>query len=175
MARRLSFRRKKKLRGVRRRLQDVIEMPHRHGSSFPEPNRWGYLDFKLPVDQALVEGSHVRLTHLKQCAQTLLDLCMSLKERVPHGASSPKVIASIYEPEMFSSRVTIFWDPEYYRKFFLHDEPNHNWTRLDSENSLVKRWQLNDHGLAEMCIHEKMVDGEFSREGKIWFLGDIPG
>lgn len=170
MARRLNFRRKKKVRGVRRRLQEVIGMPRRFGGEFPERNRWGYLDFKLPVDQSLIEGSHVRLTHLKQCAQALLDLCYQLKQHVPDGAGSPPlVVASICMPNMFSSRVTIFWDAETYRKFFSIGE-----LLPDTEcekNSLVKSWQLNDHGLSEACVLNKVFDGKVHHESKIWLFG----
>lgn len=149
-------------------------MAQRHGTTFPESNRWGYLDFKLPVDQALVEGSHVRLTHMKQCAQSLLDLCCRLKDLA--GAATPpaKVVASIAIPGMFGSRVTIFWDEDYYRSFFTRNGPYQTWSPLPAEPGIAQKWELNSHGLPEICYQEILVDGEDRFEGKIWFFGDIP-
>lgn len=174
MPRRLSVRRKKKVRGVRRRLQDVIAMPRRYGQTLPEPNRWGYIDFKLPVEQGLVEGSHVRLAHLKQCAQTLLDLCDHLTRHAATVSGAPKVVASICLPDMFSSRVTLFWDNDYYKKFFQRNELSQTWTRLDAEDSLAARWELDAHNLPETCYLEKINNGEHIHENKIWFFGEIP-
>lgn len=178
MPRQLNIQWKKKLRGVRRRLHDVLAMPERYGHHFPEKNRWGYFDYKLPVNQALVEGPHAKLGFMKQCAQSLLDLCAMLHERRGDDAANAeaKVFASIDFPGMFSSRVTIVWDKAYYESFFERSGPYQTWTPAPEEQSLVSRWNLDSHGLRETCFIEKMVDDETELEfdGKLYFFGDVP-
>lgn len=153
-------------------------MPTLYGEHFPESNRWGYLDFKLPVNQALVEGPHAKLGFMKQCAQSMLDLCArlhELKQADPSNAGT-KVFASIDFPGMFASRVTIVWDQDYYDNFFERTGPYQTWEPLADEPSLVKRWGLDGHNLCELCFKEKLVDAgqELEFEGKIYFFGDVP-
>lgn len=153
-------------------------MPGLYGEHFPESNRWGYLDFKLPVNQALVEGPHAKLGFMKQCAQSLLDLCDLLqahRNEDPANANT-KVFASIDSPGMFASRVTIIWDEEYYDNFFDRVGPYQIWVPMPDEPSLAKRWGLNSHDLPELCFREKIVDVEDAQafEGKIYFFGDLP-
>jgi Protein of unknown function (DUF3916) len=176
MPRQLNFHKKQKVRGLRRRLREVYAMPE---SVFLDPFSQGcergYIDYKLPINCGLVEGIKSRHSIKKLCIIMLLKTCIALQRSKPVTCQFVRVVASIAWPRMFSSRVTVFSNEEYFSNFFDRRGPYQTWSILSSDRNILQEWQLSeDFQISGIGYSEHEIDDDdYLYDGEVWFFGDI--
>lgn len=180
MARQLTIARQK-VRGAKKHLRVVLAMPSSVDGSFPDPEQHSprpFWDYKLQIPQSFVEGHWATTKTKRICMVALLQTCAVLRSQKPTDTFA-KVVASISVPSMFSSRVTVFFDHDYYRDFFNRSGPYQIWSPLPKNRSLASEWRLPvepELRLPELGYRETIKsdeDEDLEYTGEIWFYGDI--
>ena len=133
-----------------------------------------HLDYKLPIHFGLVEGIKSKPGIKRLCMRMLLRTCIALQHNKPPACPFVRVVASISLPAMFSSRVTVFFDEEYFSHFFDRKGPGQTWAILPSNRNLLQQWQLSqEFPINGIGYREHIVDEDCSYTGEIWFYGDV--
>ena len=170
MPRQLNLHKKQKVRGLKRRIIDLLAMPQ---SAFPERSSQLYVDYKLPIHNGLIRGVNARTSIKRLCMRSLLETCIALRREKPKDEFT-RVVALISMPDLFSSRVTVFFDEEYFSHFFERSGPYQIWSALPLERSLLQEWQMADEfQLDAIGYREEIVDEDLSYDGEVWFFGDV--
>lgn len=112
-----------------------------HFSKFNE-RKYQYLDYKLPIHSGLVDRIKSKHGIKKLCLRMLLITYAALQRSKPSNNDFVRVVAFITLPEMFGSRITIFFDKEYFQRFCDRKGPFQLWTLLSFDRNLLRDWQL---------------------------------
>ncbi|MDB5036314.1 MAG: hypothetical protein JWQ98_3555 [Chlorobi bacterium] len=145
----------KKLRGIPRRLRALKRWSESfEGWSIDESTATSrYYDFKIPVHVHMVEGEQAQRGVRAECAQRLIDACAHLLESQRADGMSLWIVAMIFVPDMFMSRITIYTDEEYYRGQTTPGEEEFGGSTVITGRSLAREWGLvlppgmREHGL----------------------------
>jgi hypothetical protein len=170
---------RKKLRGIPRRLRALAKWPSSFEGSFPSGlgRANGFVNYKLAVHEALVDGKSATLTQRRAAAQSLLDACAHLIAAKPPGAASFRVVATVCLPRMFPSEVCIYTDEEYFQEMVRVGQSRHGATKRIEGRILAGEWGLTmsatmrEFGLA----YENMTaaDPDDRCAGEYWFFGEV--
>jgi hypothetical protein len=175
MSRQLNLHQKQKIRGIGRLLRELLALPETvFPDPFSQPYESRYIDYKLPIHRGLVEGIKSRPSVKRLCIRMLLKTCIALQRSKPATCQFVRVVACISIPTMFSSRVTVFFDEEYFSNFFDRRGPYQTWSILPSNRNLLQEWQLSeDFQITGIGYSEHIVDEDSVYDGEVWFFGDI--
>ncbi|MEA5451618.1 DUF3916 domain-containing protein [Leptolyngbya sp. CCNP1308] len=119
--RRLQLSERKKLRGIPRRLRSLSKWAEQFGGCYyprsaAEEN---YIHWKIPVNSSLANPPHTNKRTQAQCMSHMLRAADLLSQSLPKDYSSYYRVTCLFTlPWMFSSELTIFYNPEYYLRFF---------------------------------------------------------
>ena len=169
----------KKVRGVPRRLRALARWANSFKGFFPDDlaKTTRYYNFKIPVLATMVEGKQATDAIRRQCAQHLIDACQHLIDARPDDAPDYKVVASISLPDMFSSEVCIYTNPDYHR---VHTQPSidqYGCSRRITDHDLTEQWGLTLPagmrcvGLSFECQGIEGIQDGFI--GQRWHFGEV--
>ncbi|MBO0459790.1 DUF3916 domain-containing protein [Enterococcus hulanensis] len=82
-----------------------------------------------------------------------------------------KVVAVISVPYYWNSQIIIFYDEDYYDRFWDRTGPEQFWTKVDQEYSFCKERGI-ETAMREICYREKIVDDEIF-VNDLWFYGEL--
>jgi Protein of unknown function (DUF3916) len=111
----------KKLRGVPRRLRALSKWSAQFEGCYYPRSAAGekYTHCKIPVLSSLVNPPHTTKEIQTQCMNYLLQVADCLARSRPENATDYYRVACLFTlPYLFSSEVTVFYDPDYYWSFF---------------------------------------------------------
>ncbi|MGQ3040277.1 MAG: DUF3916 domain-containing protein [Brevundimonas sp.] len=136
----------------------------------------GYYHWKLPMPRALVSSPTARQPVQAICVQVLMDAAERLAAEKPQELNHARVFAIIGFPDVFSSEVCIFFDPQYLASFCARDRADERWTRKLGEG-LVSRLGLSlPTGFEERGFDTLSRDDTFEppyvEEGETWLIGE---
>jgi hypothetical protein len=155
----------KKLRGIPRRLRALEKWSTQfQGCYYPRTAAEKYCHWKIPVLSSLVNPPQTTVEIQAQCIHYLLQAADFLAKSHPQNESDYyRVACLITLPYLFSSEVTIFYDPQYYWGFF-GDKHELAPRKLSEEFGLT----IPDGFVERGCIVEHIEDG-FCEEW--WCIG----
>lgn len=119
--RRIQISERKKLRGIPRRLRSLSKWPDQFaGFYFPRSEDGEkYCHWKIPVISSLVNPPHTTREIQSQCMSYMLRAASLLAESLPLEYEGYYRVACLFTlPWMHQSEVTIFYDSEYYLRFY---------------------------------------------------------
>jgi hypothetical protein len=147
---------------------------------FPDqPMHRLFEEWKIPVPASLIDPPATTRHIQTRCTQELVLACHYLIEARPAHCSTMKVIALISLPEMFSSRVMVFFDEAYYADFFNRTGDVQVWSPLPVERNLAVEWGLSfPSGLSVKGYHELLQADPSDPDthdytGEIWAIGEL--
>jgi uncharacterized protein DUF3916 len=169
----------KKLRGVPRRLRALAKWPRLFEGAFPDGLVLGdrFVNYKLPVHEALVDGKQATSDQRRAAAQALVDACAILMRAKPKSAVEFRVVATICLPQMFPSEVCIYSDEAYFQEMVRIGQSRHGVTKRIVGRSLASEWGLSvPEGMVEFGLAFDNLgasDQDDRRAGEYWFYGEV--
>lgn len=169
----------KRLRGIPRRLRALARWPLHFEARFPEglTSNQKFVNYKLPVHQALVDGRQATRAQRRVAAQSLINACANLCLAKPPDSSGFRVVATICLPLMFSSEVCVYTDESYFCEMTKIGYSRHGVTRRIEGRSLAVDWglvvpaQMREFGMA--FDNMEATDSEDLPAGEYWFYGEV--
>lgn len=152
-----------KLRGVKRRIKALEGWPDVFCSWFPSDVDLGYWNCKIPVLDRLVSRKASSRKIQTRAANALLRAGENIRKARPSKYSYSIVTVIVTYPEMFDSELCVFFDKQYFNKFFKR---NTSEQRLlpTSGDSLSERMEL----LVPASFSEEGFDFEFINDEGDW-------
>jgi len=162
----------KKIRGVGRRLRGLDNWAKGFKGRFPsgltEADR--YLNSKIPIHQALVEGPKVTRGIMARCAQALINACQNLIESRPPDAPPCRITCVVCLPDTFTSEICIYLDEAYFNSHVAVGMSQNGQSTRIQDHSLTNDLGLNlPLNMAEFGIH---LDNRGYPDPNDWFVAD---
>ena len=149
-----------------RRLQEETAL-------FPEPHQGThYWHLHLPVPHAFIDSQTTPKAVQRLCAQMLIDCAYHLTQIASPSPQTIRIVAAITLPEMWPSQLIVFFDSDYFDKFFDRNTDHQRWSLL--EKSLIKQWHLSlPDGFSERAYHEERLEEDATYKSTLWFIGQL--
>jgi hypothetical protein len=119
--RRIELSERKKIRGIPRRLRALSKWAENFAGYYWLPTEVGeqYCNWKIPVISNLVNPPHTTKEIQKECMLRLLRAAELLAASHPSSYDGYYKVACLFTlPWLHQSEVTIFYDPDYYHRFY---------------------------------------------------------
>ncbi len=171
----LRYTNKKKVRGAKRKSNQMIRDINELTSQFPDVDlEYGYWHMHLPVAQTFIDSSKTPMYIRKLCVQSLINGVERLINIRPKLNISSRVVASIDLPHLWHSQIIVFFGDEYFNSFFKRDNTYQKWTPLPKERSLVREWNLYLPEIFEFRGYkEELQDEDYKAVNELWFIGEL--
>lgn len=163
---------RKKQRGQKRRLKVLIDNMQ-YFTPF-ENVSWRYIKFGVPGDPFISLPKTSGKIKTEFCRAWLEKTAEIIRQK-PDDIGFCKVVASINENDLWQSKITIFYDEEYYDCFWNRDVEYQTWEPIDESSvvSFVKKHNIKT-SLKEKAYLETIVDEEDgNKKSMLWFYGEI--
>jgi hypothetical protein len=166
--------REKKVRGVKRKSNNMIKRLEENTLEFPTEFYNGFWHLHLPVAQDFISSNKTSKKVKRLCIQTLIDRAEHLIGLKPNDREKYRVVVALDSHDLWGSQIIVFKGDSYYKDFFKRNDKYQKWQHLSDDNILTK-WGLsvpNDlhvSGFTEVITDE---DG-YHYEGEIWFIGEM--
>lgn len=171
---------RKKIRGIKRRIQKFNRELNELTKDFPENLSYGYWEIHLPGQgsewiNAVKTPYNVR----KQCLQVLINRTKFLIDRKPEHHQSVKVMLMIDFHYWYSTKIEFFLpEADNGGVELFREDAYTRWVPLDKNRDFAAEWGLNiPAGLEIRGIQEEIRDLELGDEdiygGEIWFIGEL--
>ncbi len=170
---------KTKIRGLRRKCNNMVMQITEQTKVFPQPHEpsgiySGYWHLPLPVAQDFIDSAKAPFGVRRLCVQTLVNRAYHLAAIAPVGDTSTRVVVAVSLPNLWQSQIIVFFGSDYFDKFFSRNTATQTWTRLEGHRSLVREWKIQlPDGFSERGYHEEIDEPDFHQSGEIWFVGQI--
>ncbi|MBM7602540.1 hypothetical protein JOC75_000510 [Metabacillus crassostreae] len=165
--------REKKVRGIKRKINKLIELIEENTVEFPKYYDNEYRNFLLPVSQEFINSNKTPTKVKRQCIQTLIDRAKHLSYIKPIEEEKYRVVVAIYLPDLWRSEIIVFKGKSYYQDFFNRNDKQ-TWLPLSKTRNIEKEWRLSVP--ADMSIvgyREEITDEDYHYKGEIWFIGEL--
>lgn len=166
----------KKVRGIKRKSEQLIEAIKEATADFPTESYNGYWHLHLPASQSFIDSEKTPIAVKRRCMQTLLDQAAHLKRLKPSDSELYRVVVLIELPSLWGSQIIIFKGDSHFTGFFERKNEDQQWIPLPKNRNLLKEWQLTaDDGISYSGFKEILSDeeAEYYHEGELWFIGDL--
>lgn len=165
--------REKKVRGLKRRTQKMVEMIEQHTDVFPTIFYGGYWNMPLPVGR-FINSSKTPFGIKRLCIQKLLERVEHLIKIKPLNNDIFRVVAVIVPKDLWRSGVIVFKGDSYFNSFFDRNSEHQRWISLPKNRSLAKELSLNiPTGLQVTGFKEEASDEDGFCENEIWYIGEL--
>ena len=165
----------KKLRGLKRKTNTIIQRLEEETTVFPSEFYNGFWHLHLPADYNFITSQKTPFNVKGQFIQALIDRAEHLISRKPSGPEKFNVFLSLDLPGLWNSQIIIFEGDSHFEGFFERDDYYQKWIPLPGERSIQKERGLtipktmNIKGFKELITD----DNGFQQEGEIWFIGEL--
>lgn len=171
----------KKLRGIPRRLRSLESWSESFREHFPPKAEvfanGKYWNFKVPTDWAMLEGKQSTTDMKRQAAQHLVNACGYLIAKKPDWARQIRVTCLVALPDMFTSKLCIYLDEDYYRSKVEAASNEHGRQTPIEGRSLVSHWSLSlPKGVGERGVllrYNTSPNMEDHYVSEHWMYGDV--
>lgn len=165
----------KKLRGLKRKVKNMIKRIKEETTNFPLDFYNGYWHLHLPVAQGFIDSDRTPFRIKRLCVQTLLDQAKHLIEIKPTTPDKCRVVVLISSSALFDSQIIVFADDSHFGGLFDRNNEFQKWIPLPKERSIEMEWRINiPRNMNVLGFKEEIVyeDGEIFK-GDIWFIGEL--
>lgn len=123
---------KEKVRGIKRRLKALDDWADSFDGYFPtEYANEKYWNWEIPVLDRLVGPPTTTEDIQRHCARAILRATEHISNAKPDAYKDAIVTSLITYPQMFNSKICVFFDPEHFESFYKRDS---EWQSLDKIN-----------------------------------------
>ena len=137
----------------------------------------GYFHWKIPVPRKLVSGPSARRPIQATCAQILIDGAKRLADIRPFGLGHVRVAAILGLPDMFSSEICVFVDPNYFVSFCDRDAEEQRWTAASDSHGLDQLGLTIPAGFTVRGFNtidrDDTFDPPYVEIGETWLIGEV--
>ena len=136
----------------------------------------GYYNWKLPMPRALVSPPAARVPVQAACIHVLISAAERLASQKLPGLEHARVFAIVSLPDLFSSEICIFFDPDYQASFHTRDSADERWT-LKPNDSPIRRFSLSlpsdfEEWGFDTFYRDDTFDPPYIEEGETWLIGE---
>lgn len=164
------FMERKKQRGQYRKLKSMFKAIDRF---IPFERIVGeFEEFSVPSDMFI--------EHRCTSGNVKTEFCRKWLETTEHFiANKPsdikfcKVTSVLSFPNLWNSKIIIFYDEKYWSEFWNRTEPYQYWTPISDNISFIRKRNIKI-SLSEYGYYEKIVDEDFIFKDELWFYGELP-
>lgn len=164
----------KKIRGIKRKLNAMVNEINRETEQFPTEFYRDYWAVRLPVPFSFIESPKVRKNIKRQSIQALVDAAQRLMMMKPDDQNY-RVVVYIDEP-LWNAQIIVFSGDAHFQRV-IQGGLSRNWTELPAHRSIQKENGISIPDRMDIVgYHEsfKDEDGDLY-ESEIWLIGDIEG
>lgn len=167
--------REKKLRGIKRKVNKMIERIEENTLVFPTEFNNDYWHLHLPIAQEFINSNKTPLKVKRLCMQTLIDRAKHLMDMKPNDQEKYRVVVAIDLPGLWGSQMIVFKGDSYYKNFFNRNNEYQKWLRLSDNRNIETEWQLSVPDDMQISGYKEVINDEdgYHYEGEIWFIGDL--
>ncbi|AZQ46944.1 DUF3916 domain-containing protein [Bacillus sp. GX] len=167
--------REKKIRGMKRKTNTMIQRIEEHTKTFPSAfydDEYWYMP--LPVSQAFIDSYKTPRKVKRLCIQTLLNQANHLIKIKPSDTHTYRVVVLISIERLWDSQIIIFKNEEYFHNFFNRNSEFQKWIPLANESDFWKTWGISICPIAQMLHFQEVIyDEEAIEKKEIWFIGEL--
>lgn len=166
--------REKKVRGMKRKSNDMIKRIEASTLKFPTEFYNGYWHLHLPVAQGFINSTKTPRKIKRMCIQSLLDSAAHLTELKPKDNEKYRVMVSIELPDLWDSQLIVFQGDTHFDDFFNRNDDYQKWLPLPENRKIHTEWGLSiPNGMQIAGFHQLILDEEYPYENDIWFIGEL--
>ncbi|WP_226671130.1 DUF3916 domain-containing protein [Metabacillus litoralis] len=167
--------REKKVRGIKRKANKMIQRIEENTMEFPRIDDDGYRNILLPVSQGFINSDKTPSKIKRLCLQTMVNRAKHLVEMKPTDKEKYRVVVLISLPDLFRSQLIVFRGDSYYQHFFERNNDDQKWSPLSKKRNMAKEWQLSVPETMDILGFKEVITYEegYHEEGEIWFIGDV--
>ncbi|WP_046173579.1 DUF3916 domain-containing protein [Domibacillus indicus] len=166
----------KKVRGMKRKTENMMKRIEESTMEFPSEFYKGYWHLHLPADQDFINSHKTPCNVKRLCIQALIDRTNHLMEIKPDSNEKLRAAACITFPHLWDSQIIVFKGDRHFQNFFNRNDDFQRWIPLAEERNLAAEWELSiPSGMKVKGFKEEVIDDEeeacHTRE--IWFIGEL--
>ncbi|WP_027409374.1 DUF3916 domain-containing protein [Anoxybacteroides tepidamans] len=167
--------RDKKLRGLKRKIRNMIQRIEQETAMFPMDFYNGYWHFHVPVAQNFISSSKTPYGIKQLCIQTLLARAEHLIKIRPDTSEKARVVVAITLPDLSGSQMIVFYGDSHFEGFFDRNDEFQKWSPLSKERNFEREWGINiPDNMSVLGFKEQINDGDGDIfEQEIWFMGEL--
>ncbi|WP_084243514.1 DUF3916 domain-containing protein [Planomicrobium okeanokoites] len=164
----------KKVRGIKRKTEDMINRIEENTRVFPTEFYNGYWSLRLPVGQGFISSDKTPRKVKRLCIQTLLERAEYLKEFQAQDDEKYRIVVLIDLPGLWNSQIIIFKGEDYFNGFFNRDSDYYKWIPLSANRNIQTEWGLTIPDNLALAGYKAVIDDEDGYfESEIWFVGEL--
>ncbi|HHT7237342.1 MULTISPECIES: DUF3916 domain-containing protein [Bacillus] len=167
--------REKKIRGMKRKTETMIQRIKEYTNTFPSTfynNEYWYMP--LPVSQAFIDSHKTPRKVKRLCIQTLLNQAHQLVKMKPNDTHTYRVVVLISIENLWSSQIIVFKNDDYFHTFFNRNSEFQKWILLSNEIDFWETWGISIcHTIQTLQFQEIIHDEDECYEKEIWFIGEL--
>ena len=167
--------REKKVRGIKRKLNNLLERIEEHTTEFPTHFYNGYWHLHLPVAEDFIDFNKTPKKVKRLCIQTLLNRAKHFITLKPKDQEQYRVVVAIDFPRVSDSQIIVFKGDTHFKDFFNRNDDDQKWLPLANKRNILLEWGLSvPEDLYTLGFKEiiKEEDG-YHYEGELWFIGEL--
>ena len=164
--------RKKKMRGIKRKVRLLESNIYQMTERFPQEFNWtGYWNLRLPASQDFIESTD----RIKQaCANKLVLRLQHLVHNKPFDQSDARVILLLKPRDIWYSEIIVFQNDTILKGFLSREDEYRKWVPTDdiSNNKLLGEFEIAPT-LKSKAYKEIITEDDKTSETEFWVIGEI--
>lgn len=167
--------REKKVRGCKRKSNNMIERIVENTLTFPTEFYNGYWHLPLPVAQNFIDSHKTPEKIRRLCIQTLLDRAEQLIDMKPNDKEKYRVVVAVKLSSLWGSQIVVFKGDSHFKDFFNRNDEYQKWLPFFDDRNIQIEWKLSvPNDLQILGFREVITDEEgYDYEGEVWFIGEL--
>ena len=167
--------RENKVRGCKRKSNNMIERIVENTLEFPTEFYNGYWHLPLLVVQDFIDSDKTPEKIKRLRIQMLLDRAEHLIDMKPNDKEKYRVVVVVKFPSLWGSQIIIFKGDSHFRNFFNRNDEYQKWRPLSDDRNIQIEWKLSvPNNLQISGFREVIIDEDrYDYEGELWFIGEL--
>lgn len=167
--------REKKVRGIKRKSQKMIERIEENTLEFPTDFYNGYWHLPLPVAHSFINSNKTPKRIKRLCIQTLLDRVERLLSLKPNEKEQYRVAAAVNLADLWGSQIIVFKGDAHFKDFFDRNDEYQKWLPLSDDRNIQTEWGLSVPNYLQISGFKEVITDEdgYHYEGEMWFIGEL--
>lgn len=166
--------RDKKVRGLKRKVRNMIRRIDEETNDFPLDFYNGYWHLHLPVAQGFIDSNKTPFGIKRLCVQHLLERAKHLIEIKPSSRDTYRVVVYSSIQALFDSQIIVFVGDTYFKDFFNRNDEFQKWIPLPKERSFESEWKINiSQNMSILRFKEEITEDGDVYKRDIWFIGEV--
>lgn len=130
-----------------------------------------YTEFLLPASEKFVNNKKIPNKYVKMICEALIKKAEEFVNNKLNTSNFEKVVVMISYPNLFNSRIIIFFNEFYYNEFFQRNNYEQIWKRKNKEISLSKKLHFSiPKPFKEIGYYEEIIeDNKILSSSNLWF------